>query len=332
MKMFKGFSVFVLVVCIAFASIVPGMAADKKPGDYKMVLILPGPINDQSWNATNYAGLMACNKDLGTSMEYVENVQASDYESTFRNYAERGYDLILAAGTQFDQAANRVAAKYPKTVFCVVNGMVSNSANVRPVLPKEYEASYLAGIIAGFTTKSGKIGMVGGFPNKLMIRLMNTYEYGVRIGAPEVSANRAYANSWSDVALGKQMANSMIDKGADVLFFYANQVGLGAIQSAKEKGAKFVGFASNQNDIAKGTVVASVYFDFSAMYKWAIGKYMDGTLEPMVNGAGVAEGIVKVAYTDEVSEEVRGYVAQASDAITKGTVLYFASQFPESLK
>ncbi|PIE55500.1 MAG: BMP family ABC transporter substrate-binding protein [Dethiosulfovibrio peptidovorans] len=321
-----------LAIGLILAATLAAWAGDKKPGDYKIVLILPGPINDQSWNATNYAGLTACNKTLGTAMEYVENVQPSDYESTFRNYAERGYDLIMAAGTQFDETANRVAAKYPKSVFCVVNGMVSGGPNVRPVLPKEYEASYLAGIIAGFTTKSGKIGMVGGFPNKLMVRLMNTYEYGVRIGAPRVEANRAYANSWSDVALGKQMASAMIDKGADVLFFYANQVGLGAIQAAREKGAKFVGFASNQNDIAKGTVVASVYFDFSAMYTWALKKFMAGELAPEVNGAGVAEGIVKVAFTDQVSKEVQEYVHQAEKAIASGTVLYFASQFPESLK
>lgn len=82
----------------------------------------------------------------------------------------------MAAGTQFDEAAQRVAAKYPKTVHCVVNGMVAAEPNLAPVLPKEYEASFLAGLIAGRTTKSGKIGIVGGFPNKLMIRLLNTYE------------------------------------------------------------------------------------------------------------------------------------------------------------
>ncbi|MBN1332563.1 MAG: BMP family protein [Synergistales bacterium] len=321
-----------LAACLAISAFVPAMAADRKPGEFKIVLLLPGPINDQSWNATNYSGLVACNEDLGTRMEYVENVQASDFESTFRNYGERGYDLVMAAGTQFDEAANRVAPNYPDTTYCVVNGMVSSGPNVRPILPKEYEGSYLAGIVAGYTTKNGKIGIAGGFPNKLMIRLLNTYEYAARIGSPELKAIRAYANSWSDVALGKQMASSMIDKGADVLFFYANQVGLGAIQAAKEKGVKFVGFASNQNDIAPGTVVASVFFDFAEMYKWAVSNFMEGKLEPKVNEVGVAEGIVKVAFSDEVSEEVKGYVKQAEEAIATGTLLKFASQFPESLQ
>ncbi|MGC9372265.1 MAG: BMP family protein [Thermovirgaceae bacterium] len=330
----QGFARIFPVLMVVTALLVAGFAgaaSAKAPGDYKMVLILPGPINDQSWNATNYAGLVAANEELGTKIEYVENVQASDYESTFRNYAERGYDLIMAAGTQFDEAAKRVAPNYPESTFTVINGMIAQKPNVKPILPKEYEASFLAGIIAGKTTETGKIGLVGGFPNKLMIRLLNTFEFGARVGTPEVKAARAYANSWDDVALGKQMAGSMIDDGADVLFFYANQVGLGAIQAAKEKGARFVGFASNQNDVAPGTVVASVFFNFKSMYVWAVGKYLDGELEPVVNEAGIAEGIVEVAYTDEVGPETRAIVSEAEKAITEGRLLKFLSQFPEPL-
>ena len=115
-------------------------AAAKGAADYKIVLLLPGPINDQSWNATNYAGLVKANETLGTKIEYVENVQAADFESTFRNYAERGYDLIMAAGTQFDDAANKVAKDYPNTKFTVVNGMLADGENVAPIFPKEYEA------------------------------------------------------------------------------------------------------------------------------------------------------------------------------------------------
>jgi len=143
-RVVKLLSVF-FVLSALMVAVFTGAASAKAPGDYKMVLILPGPINDQSWNATNYAGLVAANEELGTKIEYVENVQASDYESTFRNYAERGYDLIMAAGTQFDEAAQRVAPNYPESTFCVINGMVAQEPNVKPVLPKEYEASFLGG-------------------------------------------------------------------------------------------------------------------------------------------------------------------------------------------
>lgn len=320
------------VLCMALlATLAMGVFA-KDAADYKMVLILPGPINDQSWNAANYSGLLAVNNDIGAAMEYVESVQASDFEATFRNYGERGYDLVLAAGTQFDDAALRVAPNYPNTTFTVVNGAVAQSPNVAPVLPKEYEGSYLAGLIAGYTTETGTIGIAGGFPNKLMIRLLNTYEYAARVGAPQVEAIRSYANSWSDVALGKQMASAMIDQGADVLFYYANQVGLGAIQACKESGAKFIGFASDQNSVAPGTVVASVFMDFGIMYKWVVQEFLDDTLEPVVNAVGIAEGLFHVSFSDAISPEVQAIVEEAEEAIANGTFLTFVSQFPESLE
>ena len=313
--------VSLLFVGIVFAA----AAADKKPSEYKIVLLLPGPINDQSWNATNYAGLAQCNNELGTKMEYLESVQASDFESTFRNYAERGYDLIMAAGTQFDEAANKVASSYPNTTFCVVNGQVSTGPNVAPIFPKEYEASYLAGIIAGNVSPKGQFATIGGFPNKAMENLLDVYEStAVRIaksrGLTDAKAVRAYANSWDDVALGKQMASSMIEKGADVLFVYANQVGLGSIQAAKEKGVKFVGFSGDQNDVAPGTVVASVKFDFSTFYTWAVKQYMAGKLGGGVHEGGIAEGIFVPVYTNGVGMETRDAVAKGMKDVVDGKV------------
>lgn len=284
-------------------------------GALKIVLILPGPINDQSWNATNYAGLVKCNEELGTNMEYIENVQASDYESTFRNYAERGYDLIMAAGTQFDDAANKVAANYPKTTFCVVNGAVSNGPNVSPIFPKEYEASYVASLIAGEITKNGHFATIGGFPNDAMVKLLDVYEAtAVSIaksrGISGAKANRAFANSWEDLALGKQMAETMIDNGADIMFVYANQVGLGAIQAAKEKGIKFVGFSGDQTPIDPNTVVASVIFDFEIFYTWAVERFINGNLEGnTVHEAGIKENIFKPVYTKHVSKAVQDKVS-----------------------
>ena len=301
-------------------------ASTKAPADYKIVLLLPGPINDQSWNATNYAGLVKANETLGTKIEYVENVQAADYESTFRNYAERGYDLIMAAGTQFDEAANKVAASYPNTKFTVVNGMLANGANVAPIFPKEYEASYIAALIAGEVSDKGQFATIGGFPNDAMEKLLDVYEktsvdLAKARGLADAKATRAYANSWDDVALGKQMAESMIDAGADTLFVYANQVGLGSIQAAKEKGAKFIGFSANQNDIAPGTVPASVAFDFEKFYTWTIDKFLKGELEGnTVHKAGIAEGIFNPIYTDAISQEIQDKVTAGMEAAAKGEV------------
>lgn len=296
----------------------------------KMVLLLPGPINDQSWNATNYAGLKKANDQLKTKMEYVENVQAADYESTMRQYGERKYDFIMAAGTQFDEAANKVASAFPNTRFCVVNGMTSNAANVSPIFPKEYEASYLAAIIAGEVSTKGQFGTIGGFPNDAMEKLLDVYEKVAVDGAKargltEAKATRAYANSWDNVGLGKQMAETMIGNGADTLFVYANQVGLGSIQAAKEKGATFIGFSADQNGIAPGTIPASIVFDFETFYVWAIDKFLKNELAGnTVHQAGIKEGIFKASYTDKVTQQVKDKVTAAEGKVKAGQVDFTA--------
>lgn len=293
-------------------------------GDYKIVLLLPGQINDQSWNATNYAGLQACNEQLGTKMEYVENVQAADFESTFREYAERGYDLVLAAGSQFDEAVATIAPNYPDTTFCVVNGLEANGDNIAPIFPREYEASYLAAIIAGNITETGHFATIGGFPNKPMEHLMDVYEKtSISIaedrGIKNAKATRAYANNWSDIAQGKQMTEQMIDNGADVIFAYANEIGLGCIDAAKEKGVKFVGFSSDQTTVDPNTVVASVVFDFETFYTWAIQQYMDGKLVGnVIHEAGIAEDIFKVVYTDNITSDIKDSVENAVKEYKEG--------------
>lgn len=322
----------VMVIVALFVGLVgcaPTPNEEEKGGgaeDLKIVLVLPGPINDQSWNATNYAGLVKCNETLGTNMEYIENVQSADYESTFRNYAERGYDLIMAAGTQFDEAANKVAESYPDTTFVVVNGMVSGGPNVAPIFPKEYEASYIASLIAGEITENGQFATIGGFPNDAMEKLLDVYEavavdIATERGISGANAVRAYANSWDDVALGKQMAETMIDNGADVMFVYANQVGLGAIQATKEKGAKFVGFSGDQTTIDPDTVVASVVFDFETFYTWALQKFLNGELEGnKVHMAGINEGIFHAVYTDNISQEIKDNVTAGIESVKNGEV------------
>ena len=135
---------------------VPVLADDADYAGMKIVLILPGSIDDQSWNASNNAGAKECDEELGTSIEVVESVPVEEFESTFTEYGEKGYDLVMAAGSQFDEASAAVAPQYPDTVYTVINGTASDSDNMVPVFPKEYEGSYLAGIIAGYTTENGK--------------------------------------------------------------------------------------------------------------------------------------------------------------------------------
>ena len=313
-KKIKAETGFIVAVLLIIVAVIEGTTYRKiiPANQPKVVVILPGDINDQSWNKGNYEGILANqNKDKKIDLEYQSNVEEKDFEAVIRRYAEDNYNLIILAGSQFEEVVSSVSGDYPKVDFCILNGRSASGKNTFSVYPKEEEASHLAGIIGGNLTKTGAFGIIAGYPNEAMETLLDQYEKDVRQLAvdrklPNATVLRAYANSWEDEELGKEIANQMIGKGADVLFIYANKVGNGCIEAAKEKGVKVIGFSENQNELAPGTVAASIKFDFGKIYSWILDHYMDGKLNGNeVYGVGIEEEIFIPIFTDEVPKEVQ---------------------------
>lgn len=311
------------VLCGALTlTAVPVLAEEPDYASMKIVLILPGSIDDQSWNASNNAGAKACDEQLGTSIEVVESVPVEEFESTFTEYGEKGYDLIMCAGSQFDEACAAVAPQYPESVYTVINGQVSESDNMVPVFPKEYEGSYLAGIAAGYATENGNFAVMGGESNAPMVKLMDTYDGAAKAVCEErgleFTTTRSFVNTWTDVSATKSMADQMIDNGADTVFCYSNEGTSGAIQSTDEKGAKFVAFAANKNE-ESDSVVASINMNWINVYPWII----EGIAKGELTGAqevGVAEGVFEPLFSDACSDECKGAVEKAVEDITAGNV------------
>ncbi|MDO5136298.1 MAG: BMP family ABC transporter substrate-binding protein [Eubacteriales bacterium] len=308
----------------------PVFAEEPDYGSMKIVLILPGSIDDQSWNASNNAGAEACNEQLGTSIEVVESVPVEEFESTFTEYGEKGYDLIMSAGSQFDEACAAVAPQYPDSVYTVINGQMSETDNMVPVFPKEYEGSYLAGIVAGYATENGSLAVMGGESNAPMVKLMDTYDGAAKEVCEErgleFSTARSFVNSWTDVSATKAMADQMIDNGADTVFCYSNEGTSGAIQSTDEKDAHFVAFAANKNE-ESDSVVASINMNWVNVYPWIIEGIARGELVG-AQQVGVAEGVFEPIYGESCSEECVAAVEKAIEDITAGSV-DFAQYFSE---
>lgn len=310
---------------------IPVMADEPDYASMKIVLILPGSIDDQSWNASNNAGAKACDEALGTSIEVVESVPVEEFEATFTEYGEKGYDLVMSAGSQFDEACAAVAPGYPETTFTVINGQVSETENMVPVFPKEYEGSYLAGIVAGYATEDGKFAVMGGESNAPMVKLMDTYEAAALAvceerGIEGAEANRSFLNTWTDVSITKSMTDQMIDNGADTVFCYSNEGASGAVQSAEEKGATFVAFAANKNE-ESDCVAASINMNWAGVYPWII----EGVAKGELTGAqqvGVKEGVFEALLTDKVSDDCKAAVDKAIEDISAGNV-DFESMFSE---
>lgn len=287
---------------------------------YKIVLILPGPINDQGWNAAAYEGLQQVKKELGIEMEYIEGVPQEDFESTFKYYGRKKYDLVIAHGIQFFDTAKKIGPEYPDTFYMVINGEEGVLPNVGGISIREWEGGYIAGILAGMQTKTRSLGAIGSYQYPVIKATLDAFETAALTIDPSIKVKKNYVNAWDDVQKGKETGTAMAEGGADVLFCSANQVGLGSIQAAQAKGIKAVGYISPYNDIAKGTVVASVLYETPNLFSQTVKMLVEGKLKPEALSVGWAEDMLGIDYTNQITDDIKAKVDAAIADIKSGKI------------
>lgn len=218
----------------------------------KVAAVYTVPV-EQQWVSRIHQALNAARDRGEITYAFSENVANTDYERVMREYAEGGAALVLGEVFGVERAARAVAVDYPKTAFLMGSSFKPQAPNFAVFDNYIQECSYLTGLAAGALTKSGLIGMVGGYPIPEVNRLMHAFMEGVREANPEARFLVSFIGSWYDPPKAKEAAFAMIDQGADLL--YAERFGVS--DAAKERGVKAVGNVIDTQDQYPGTVVAS---------------------------------------------------------------------------
>ncbi|MGL5001040.1 MAG: BMP family lipoprotein [Cetobacterium sp.] len=224
------------------------------------IVLSTGGLGDKSFNDAAYRGLELAKKDLGIEFKYVEPSTPAEDEEFLREYAEAGYDLIIATGFQMTESARTVAADYEDVKFLMIDDVV-DLPNVKSLVFKEEEGSFLVGTIAGLMTKTNAVGFVGGMENPLIKKFEVGFKQGAEYVNPGVKFFSVYTtgpNPFNDPVRGKENAISEINQGADVIYHAAGGTGMGVIAAAKEKKVFAIGVDSNQDGVAPGTVLTSM--------------------------------------------------------------------------
>ena len=316
-----------LVACLVLvlgsvALMAAGQAEDSSDGKMKVALLLSGPANDQGWNAVAFAGLKEAEQKYNLETAYSENVGISDGEASFRDYAAQGYDLVIGHGFQFGEPAVRISSQFPDTKFMAIESNTS-SDNVASYVMACEQAGYLMGMLSASMSETGTIGIVGGFEQPSIVKVLEAYKLGAKAVNPSIRVLDAYVSSFTDVALGKEAALSMADQGADVLSHCANQAGTGVIKAAEERGLLATGDSYDQSSIAPSTVMASTLYSVPALVLTAVEKVQSGTYEGGVFNLGMSDGVVDISgyndFEDTIPSEVKTLIADTRTKILDGS-------------
>ncbi len=254
-------------VLMSTAAVMPAWAQAK----LKVAAIYTVPV-EQQWVSRIHKALNEAKARGEIDYVFSENTANADYERVMRQYAEGGNTLILGEVFGVEAAARKVAKDYPKVSFLMGSSGKPQAPNFSVFDNYIQEPAYLSGMVAGGMSKSGHIGMVGGYPIPEVNRLMHAFMLGAKEINPKVKFTVSFIGSWFDPPKAKEAAFAMIDKGADVL--YAERFGVS--DAAKEKGKLAIGNVINTQAQYPDTVVASALWNMEPTVDLAIKKVKAG--------------------------------------------------------
>ena len=263
-----------VALAAAMALVSPGLALAQ--AKLKVAAIYTVPF-EQQWVSRIHKALKAAEARGEIEYKASENVSNADYERVMREYATGGNQLIVGEAFAVETAARKVARDFPKTSFLLGSSGKPQAPNFSVFDNYIQEPAYLSGMIAGGMTKTGKIGMVGGFPIPEVNRLMHAFMAGALEVNPKVEFTVSFINSWFDPPKAKEAAFAMIDKGADVM--YAERFGVS--DAAKERKVLAIGNVIDTQKDYPDTVVASAL--------WHMEPSIDAAIKAVKAGSFKAE-------------------------------------------
>ncbi len=237
------------------------LAATTAQAQQPAVIFDMGGKFDKSFNEAAYRGIERWKAETGKPYLEFEISNDTQRAQAIRRMAERGASPIISVGFAQASALQQVAKDFPKTKFVIIDEKV-NLPNVQAVVFKEHEGSFLIGALAALTSKTGKVGFVGGMDIPLIRKFQCGYEQGAKAANPKVDiqANMTgtTATAWNDPTRGGELAKAQFAKGVDVVFAAAGGTGVGVYQAAKDAGKFAIGVDSNQNHLQPGTMLSSM--------------------------------------------------------------------------
>lgn len=269
-----------------------------------------GGLGDHSFNDMINDGLKKAKEELGIEYVVIQPRAVSDFQSSLTRAAGQGFDLVLGASFDMIEPMKAAAAAFPEQKFGIIDvGSEPIAPNVLGAVAKDWEGSFVVGIAAALTSKSGTIGFIGGKDIPVIHRFFNGYYYGAKLANPDIKVLERYSGTFTDPAAGKEYTLAAVNAGSDINFAVAGLTSAGVIDAAKSTKTFAIGVDSNQNYMAPGTVLTSMMKRVDLLAYDIVKSVVEGTFQGGVNKQyGLKEGGVEAA----MDEHNKGPISDAT--------------------
>jgi basic membrane protein A len=287
----------------------------------RVAALFVGKVDDRGFMQAGHDGLRLAAAQLSVETSFTQGIapQGDQLIAALRDLAAKKPDLIVAHGGQNNAAAKTVAAEFPDIAFVVTQGNVTG-ANLASYEVLQEQSAFLAGALAGLTTRSGVVGHMSGIRVVPGLKGRAGYAAGVAFANPKAKLLTTFSGNQDDNALSKRVATAMIAAGADIIFTMLNAGRQGAVEACRDKGVAQIGNVVDWTAIAPDVFVASAVADsgralFAAVADKAAGRFTPGVVRQV--GLETPEA-VRLVMAPRVPEAVRARISETATDIVAG--------------
>lgn len=322
----------IIIILAAFLSSCaqPTPAATEEAADIlRVAVVMPSTINDAAFSQSMYEGLKIIQTEMGDAnmeLAYSENMfNVPDAAAALRDYATKGFDLVIAHGSQYGTSLQQIAPDFPETSFAWGTSLNTFQAdginNVFAYQAEAQEGGYVLGTIAALMSESGVIGISGPVEAGDAKLYVDGFNAGVMATRPDATVNVTYTGSFSDVSLMAAAAETHIAAGADMLTGSSQSV-VGAIGIVRDQNAFWFGTQWDQTSLAPTAVVASQIYDWTGILNDMITSRQAGVLGNKAYTLTFKNGGLIIQYNEaiEVPAEAKAAADAAIQGINDGTI------------
>jgi basic membrane protein A len=327
----KLFPYIVLVLSLAFSACatpatpaptaVPPAAPTQAPAaqptaapaaQQSLAVVLTGPWEDHSWNEAAYLAVQDLGKK-GVKVAYSDNVAPADAARVLRQYADQGFQMIVADSATYGDATFQVAKEYPKINFAWGGGIQKTDTNVADYDQPFYEAAYPIGVLAGYMSKSGVLGALYGFDIPVCHAMGEALLAGAKTVNPNATLIQTAVGDFVDVAKAKEAALAQADAKVDFWIECGEGPALGAIEAAKERGGYVTGYVGDMTSDGPDQVLVNLIWDKEPLFAQMLKDTQAGTFNNPWYRFGIAEGAMTVTYNDALKSKIPADAVKAMD-------------------
>ncbi len=333
--MFKNLIRAGTLLLAAISLILPPGAFAQAPPPLKVGFVYVSPVGEAGWSYQHDLGRRELEKALGDRVRttVVEGVaEGADSERVMRDLARQGHGLIFATSFGYLDPALRVAADFLGVKFEHAGGY-KTAPNLKTYDARYYEARYLAGLVAGATSRSGVAGYVAGFAVPEVVQGINAFALGMRAANPKAVVKVVWLNTWFDPARESEAAQTLVNQGADVLTNHSASAAVAQTAQANFaiRGVRFLGNQSDMRAFAPDAQLASVVHHWGRYYAAEARAVLDGTWNPRPVWGGIREGFVDLGAIDpRLPLALRQRVETTRQAIVDGRFKPFSAPLADN--